>query len=112
MKLHTCKDGGEILLGGLGIRPVVLPNAGDTVDGHKHNFAHVMFFASGSARLNATGPNGETESVTVHTGTFFLMRAEWMHAVEALTDNVKFWCVFPEYDASGQRPEHFMGDIP
>jgi glyoxylate utilization-related uncharacterized protein len=103
--LHTCATLNETLLGGLGIRPVGLPRAGDFVDGHEHHFDHVMFFATGRVRVEA---NGATH--IVEPGTYLLIEAAVRHAITALTDDVKFWCVFPEHDANGHRGPMFMAD--
>ena len=109
--LRTCADSAEVVLGGLGIRPVVLPHAGDTVYGHKHRFDHVMFCMSGSIHVHATCDAGCNKEYTMEPGSFVLIPATWRHAITALTDGVKFVCVFSQCDANGTRDAAFMADI-
>jgi mannose-6-phosphate isomerase-like protein (cupin superfamily) len=108
--LHTCATTGEQVLGGLGIRPVVLATAGDMVDGHEHVFDHVMFFATGRVHVHATCKEGCNKEFMVEPGTYLLIPKHWRHATTALTDDVKFWCVFPQFDETGARGSHFMDD--
>lgn len=112
MKLHDCAAQAEVALGGLGVRTFHLPNAGDSIGGHQHHFDHVMFIATGSARVRLMCDEGCDHTYDVHAGTFLLVEKRFVHSVTALTDDVKGWCVFPEYDATGARGSQFMADKP
>lgn len=103
--LHTCADGRERFEGGLGIREVILAQNSpeDHVNLHAHRFDHVMFFAEGEATITAHCPCGAIETHDATAGDSLLIPATWKHGVVAKTPRVKFWCVFPAFDASGQR---------
>lgn len=103
--LHTCAAQGERFEGGLGIRDVILTrdSATDHVDLHAHRFDHVMFFAEGEATVTAHCPCGAVNVHEAKAGDSLLIPATWRHGVVAKTERVKFWCVFPEHDATGTR---------
>ena len=106
--IDDCGSRGEAILGGLGIRPVVLAQ-GDTVLGHTHEYDHVCFVARGTMHVHATCATGCNEEYDVSAGSYVLIPATWRHEITALTD-VKFWCVFSQHDVSGVRPASFMND--
>jgi mannose-6-phosphate isomerase-like protein (cupin superfamily) len=110
--LHDCAAHGERFEGGLGIRDVILSPEHPSVDLHAHRFDHVMFFAEGAATVTAFCPCGSTKVYDAKAGTSILIPATWTHAVQALTDRVKFWCVFPAFDATGARQGDYTAEAP
>ncbi len=112
IELFDCGAQAETVLGGLGVRTFQLPTAGDQIGGHQHHFDHVMFIASGRVRVHLTCDEGCDKTADVEAGTFLLVEKRFKHSVLALTDGVKGWCVFPEYDATGARGQQFMADLP
>jgi len=112
IELHDCGAQAEKVLGGLGVRTFQLANAGDSIGGHQHHFDHVMFIGAGRVRVRLTCDEGCDRSADVDAGTFLLVEKRFVHSVLALTDGVKGWCVFPEYDADGVRGPLFMADKP
>lgn len=109
--LKDCAHQGEILLGGLGIRPIHLVNEGDTVGGHTHNFDHVTFVHRGRVRVSWTCAEGCNGEAIMEGSTHMLIPKHWEHSMVALEPDCKVSCVFPEYDANGKRAD-FMGDNP
>lgn len=107
LTLCDCGAQSENFVGDLGIRTAHLRAVGDRVDGHTHHFDHTMFFAQGTARVRATCDEGCDETLTVTGPVFFLMKKHWRHEVEALTPDVKFWCVWSGFDANGKRVGDF-----
>lgn len=98
-----CNQRGEDEMGGLQIRPVILPNAGDFIPGHTHNFDHVTFLAQGSVHVDATCEDNCHEEQVIQGPAYFLIKRDWTHKITAMSDNVHFWCIFPSYDAKGRR---------
>lgn len=111
--LHTCADQGERFEGGLGIRDVILRKSSpeDHVNLHAHRFDHVMFFAEGEATVTAYCPCGSVEVSQAKAGDSILIPATWKHDVVAVSERVKFWCVFPAFDEHGKRNSDYAAEV-
>lgn len=104
---------GEFPLGNIYIRPHIISKAGEKVAGHKHNFDHVTFVNKGSVRVTKTHPDGIVEVkeffATSFLGSFFLVKAEVIHEIEALEDNTIFLCVYSHRDPQGSVVQEYDG---
>ena len=103
IKPLDCNQRGEEALGGLYIRPVSLPNVGDEIPGHTHNFDHVTFIGSGTVAVHVTKPDGTHDAQIITGPAYFNVEKSWVHRITAMTPKVWFWCVFAEFDATGAR---------
>lgn len=87
--------------GNIFIREVKLPQIGDAIPGHVHNYDHTMFFMSGRAMVKTTFADGHVEEAEIEAPSDTLVLKNTLHGVEALTDDVYFCCVFPHRNAAG-----------
>lgn len=84
------------------IRDVRLPQKGDSIPGHTHKYDHTMFFMQGEAKLSITRIDGSVEESMITAPADMLVVKNALHAVEALTDDVYFCCVFPHRNMAGE----------
>ena len=74
---------------GLYFRAILLPNKGDIVPQHIHNYDHVSLIASGKVRLTVEGrPEGDFEAFRA-----IVIKANKLHVFEALENNTRLACV-------------------
>lgn len=109
----------EWISGNIFIRPNTLPNVGDKVDGHTHNFDHTTIVFSGRVnvkawRVNPDGSRGEMIAERNFGGPddiarHFLVRAEVAHEITALEPNTVFWCVYSHRTPQGDVVTHNTG---
>lgn len=92
-------------------RPNFLEKAGDTVDGHAHNFDHVTMVVQGSVRIKTRMPRREI--VKKAAGPFqdrvVLIRAGLEHEITALEDGTEFLCIYSHRNAQGEAVQRFDG---
>lgn len=74
--------------------------AGDSEDGHKHEFDHLTLLASGAVRLTVDGR--DTDFKAPH---MIYIHAEKNHKLTALEDNTVAYCIHALRDGDG------VGDI-
>ena len=84
----------EWVSGNIFIRPNDLPNVGDRVDGHKHNFDHTTIVFTGAVHVRAQLPNGTVIERDFKAPSHFLVRADVEHEITATEPNTQFWCVY------------------
>lgn len=78
------------------IRQKHFKKRGMVIAGHKHNYDHLSILASGTVLVDADGVQTE------HTGPKFLViRKDVVHTIQALSDNVVWYCVFAHRDIEG-----------
>ena len=101
----------EWISGNIFIRPNKLPEVGNSVDGHTHNFDHTTIVFSGRVNVKAwkampDGTKGEfladrnfggADDISRH----FLVKADVFHLITALEPNTEFWCVYSHRDPQG-----------
>ena len=75
----------ELQLGNIFNRPNVLPNVGDKVHGHYHNFDHVTLVSRGRVQIDAQIPTGKTMAAALAWGR---AREHW-HTLDAAVTNAK-----------------------
>lgn len=74
--------------GGVYAKELIMLKAGGGVEQHVHKHDHLSLLACGRVSVTADG------NQTVYTGpTGILIRAGVSHKIEALTDNVLWYCV-------------------
>lgn len=79
---------------------------GQRVDGHSHNYDHIMLVQVGEVRVRGRRtdngqPVGETYTQLLKAGNLpLLIRKDWHHEIDALSDAV-YVCVFASRDAQG-----------
>ena len=88
--------------GALFIRECELPSAGNVLPTHAHKYDHTMFFMSGRALLTTTLPDGTVCEYQLEAPTTHLVEKGIRHKILALTDDVRFSCVFVHRDAVGK----------
>lgn len=95
--------------GALFMRDVSLPLAGESLPGHAHRYEHTMMFMSGKAKVTVKRLGKEDEASEIQAPADMVVEAGAIHAIEALTDDVFFTCVFVHRDGDGkitQEPNH------
>jgi quercetin dioxygenase-like cupin family protein len=76
------------IAGGVYVKQLIMPIAGDYVISHKHNFDHLSLLASGRVKVEMDGVT------TVYTGpTAVLVKADIEHKITALSRDVLWYCV-------------------
>ena len=104
----------ETIVGGnIFIRKGQIEMAGETVDGHEHNFDHVTIVKSGSMRIEQLDEAGNVvrsvEKVASANNSHVLILAGAIHRLTALEDNSSYWCVYAHRDPQGELVEHYDG---
>lgn len=87
--------------GDLFIRDVFLPKKGDSIPGHCHNYDHTMFFMKGKATVTVITSKGVGDEYEMESPDTMLVPKGVRHAIKALTDDVRFSCVFNHRDKTG-----------
>lgn len=101
------KKMGELgYFGNIWVRQNVLEKAGEKTLGHYHHFDHVSLLASGSVRVTVDG----FEPKEFHAPIFIVIKKEYRHHFEALTDNALWYCVFALRDEDGEVTDIYSGD--
>lgn len=89
----------ETLIGPLFFRRCTLAKKGDKVGGHTHTFDHVTSFIRGSVVVKTLDPScGCEKEIICVPGDRFLTKAEIVHELTALDDDVMFDCIFAKTD--------------
>jgi hypothetical protein len=78
----------ELVLGNLFVRPNLVENPGDFIQGHTHNYDHVSFFHT-PWRVEATLPDGREIVRDFPAGSFALIKADVSHKLTALPHEVE-----------------------
>lgn len=99
----------EFVSGNIYIRPNPLPNKGDIVTGHKHNFDHTTIVFKGSVHVKGVLPNGTVIEQDFVAPSYFLVKAEVEHEITALEDNTEFWCVYSHRTPQGDISQVWTG---
>jgi hypothetical protein len=92
--------------GNIWVRQNVMLTAGEVHKGHRHHFDHVSLLTNGSVKVSVEGSNPKTFTAP----TFIVIKKEYMHSFEALTDNVVWYCVFALRDVDGEVTDFYSGD--
>jgi hypothetical protein len=104
--------------GNVFIRPMPhrLDRAGDSVEGHAHNFDHTSIVLRGAARFEAVLSNGPVsidrfaaDDEHGDTRCHVLIKAGVSHKITALTDNTIVWCVYAHRNPQGEVVQNFTG---
>ena len=90
--------------GELFLRDVHLPNKGDSIPGHTHNFDHTTFFIRGKVLVRTYSKCCIDERVKSPEDNepFLLIPKDVRHEMVALTDDAYFICTFVHRDALGR----------
>lgn len=105
----SCLQDLEQVSGNIYIRPVRLAKEGDILPGHKHNFDHTTFVISGRVKVVATCDEGCHWEKEFDSGEFFLVKKDWKHQITALTDGVRFACIYSHRTPQGEVTEKYDG---
>lgn len=108
-KLGCDQQAGEFTLGNLQIRPVKLAKAGDTIDGHEHEFDHTTFVWKGRVHIHATCKEGCNKEGEFAVPSAVLIKKEWRHTITALEDDTEFWCVYSHRTPQGDVVQEWNG---
>lgn len=105
----------EIIAGGnIYIRKGTVPNAGEVVEGHAHNFDHVTLVRRGSFRIEQLDETGnvvravDRDAIEGHV----LIKAGVIHRLTALEDNSVYWCIYAHRNPQGEVLENYDGWTP
>jgi len=104
MLTHEWHGGGNVF-----IRPNILTQAGDHIEGHTHTFDHVTIVFTGACRVEATGPDGQRIVREFTAPSHFLVKADWAHRIEALVDTTHVWCVYAHRTPQADVVEEYTG---
>ena len=109
----------EWVSGNIFIRPMPsrLDKAGDTVEGHSHNFDHTSVVMRGAARFEATLHDGRTVSIDRFAADaehgdsrcHVLIKAGVTHKITALADDTIVWCVYSHRSPKGEVVQNYTG---
>jgi hypothetical protein len=102
----------EWVSGNIFIRPNELPEVGDKVDGHKHNFDHTTIVFRGAVHVKAKKPDGTVIERDFEAPSHFLVRADVEHEITATQPNTVFWCVYSHRDPQARIVQHYDGWTP
>lgn len=90
-------------VGGLYFRAILLPNIGDRVPQHTHDYEHVTLIAAGAARLFVDGElKGDYSAFRA-----IVIEANKQHVFEALEPNTRLSCV---HQLNGEQYRLTKGD--
>ena len=95
--------------GNIFIRPNSLPNVGDRVDGHTHNFDHTTIVFKGSVHVKAKLPGGGLIERDFVAPAHFLVLADVEHEITATAADTVFWCVYAHRTAQGDVVQEVTG---
>ena len=92
--------------GNIWVRQHNLKYAGNFSEGHTHKFDHVTLLTKGSVKVQVDGK--EPKQFTAPT--FIVIRKEQKHYIEALEDDVLYYCVFALRNIDGEVVEDIFGE--
>jgi hypothetical protein len=102
----------EWVSGNVYIRPNVLEETGDRVDGHKHNFDHTTIVFRGAMHVRARKPDGTVIERDFEAPAHFLVKADVEHEITATKPDTEFWCVYSHRDPQGRIILNYDGWTP
>lgn len=102
----------EWVSGNIYIRRNRLPEVGDRVDGHMHNFDHTTIVFKGAVRVKAKLPDGSIREHDFEAPAHFLVRAEVEHEITATAPDTEFWCVYSHRNPQGRVTLDYDGWTP
>lgn len=89
--------------GNIWLRENILHKKGSLSDRHYHLFDHITFLTRGEAKVVIEGQ--KSEGKTFKAPCIIVMKKDLHHTFEALTDDVRWFCVFAVRDSSGEVME-------
>lgn len=92
--------------GNIWVKQNFLPNAGDFVPGHYHDFDHVSLLVSGKVSVEIDG----YEPKEFTAPTFIVVRKNHRHTFRALEDKTVWYCVFAAQNIEGDMLDR-VGEI-
>lgn len=92
--------------GNIWVRQHNLDKAGDMTPGHTHKFDHVTLLTNGRVKVHIEGK----EPKEFVAPTFIVIRKEYQHHIEALEDNVVYYCVFALRNLDGEVIDDIYGE--
>lgn len=100
----------EFISGNIFIRPNELPEVGNRIDGHRHNFDHTTIVIRGAVDVVVRGDEG----VVLGEGHFaagehFLVKAGLEHEITATEPNTLFHCVYAHRTPQGDVVQEYTG---
>ena len=75
---------------------------GEEIGGHTHKYDHVSLLAKGKVRIRVEQEDGTDKIKEFEAPTFLVIKADRVHNVTALTDDVLWYCVFANRDINGE----------
>lgn len=101
---------------GIFVRPMILENVGDLIDGHTHNFDHLMLCLKGSAHIVAKYTDGSLAfEDDITEGGYVAVQKNIEHEITATSVPYKQFCVypsrFPNGKVAGENTGWFKGTI-
>jgi hypothetical protein len=92
--------------GNIWVRQNVLKKAGDSSEGHQHYHDHVTLLTKGKVRVHVEGKDPKEFTAP----TFIIMRKNYNHMIEALVDDVNYYCIFALRNLNGEVIEDIYGE--
>lgn len=106
----------EHVLGNVFVRPMAFARAGDVVEGHAHNFAHVTYVARGALRFERLRDDGSVERMVDRRASdghnYVLIHAGVTHRIIALDDDSLGHCIYAHRNPQGEVVQEFDGWTP
>lgn len=105
--------GTEYTCGNIFIREMIFNKAGDTVQGHTHNFDHTTYVAKGGLRIESLNDDDSVRDSADHYATdglaWFLIKAEVKHRITALEDGSIGHCIYSHRTPQGEIVQEWTG---
>lgn len=98
----------ELFINGpVGYREFKLAKTCNVSENHRHNYDHVTIVIMGTVSITINGIEGNKE---YGPGAVINVPATQEHTIKALTDNVRYLCVFSHRDFNGLVTQDYLGD--
>lgn len=106
----------EYASGNVFIREMLFERAGESRDGHEHNFDHVTYVAKGALLIESLNDDGSVRQAVVKRATdghnWVLIKAGVRHRIEALEDGSIGHCIYAHRNPQGEVVERYDGWMP
>ena len=103
----------EYASGNIYIREMVLAKAGDTIDGHAHNFDHTTYVVRGAIQIERLDTDGNVIQTVEKRATkgynWVLIKAGTAHRITALEDNSLAHCIYSHRTPQGEIVQEWDG---
>jgi quercetin dioxygenase-like cupin family protein len=106
----------EYVSGNIFIREMKFEKAGQSIDGHAHNFDHTTYVAHGALRIERLDNDGNVEKASEVRSSrgynWTLIKAGVRHRITALEDGTVGHCIYAHRSPQGEIVQVYDGWTP